>query len=114
MANDVVKNLSTLLIRKDLTLPAFTLGDVTYEIRSKVPATALVALVIASSPIIGMLDYITECIASPEQKVSFRALLPDLDAEGLGILVNEIVAVTTPLEATPKPNASSSSPVITG
>jgi hypothetical protein len=106
---DTARNLSHILIsRKDDDLiPAFTIGETTYLIYPRVPASAIVRLTTSENTIDGMHQYVLDCLAKPEHKESFRALLSEIDVDGLGLVIEEIVSKTTPFDSQ-KPNESSS------
>lgn len=104
MPRDTVKNLSHILIRKDETVPAFTIGETTYNVLTKVPASAIIALTIAASPVAGMRDYILGCIPDEDQKADFISLIGHIDVDGLSAIVEAIVEATTPFDGA-KPSA---------
>lgn len=100
------RNLNHILIsRKDEDLiPVFTIGDVDFLIYPKVPAEAVVRLTTAGNNITGMRDYVLGCLAKQEQRDAFAELMGDIDVEGLGEIIEEIVSRTTPFDAK-KPSA---------
>lgn len=99
---DASRNLSHILIsRKDDDLvPAFTIGETTYLIYPKVPATAIVKLSTSASNVLGMQEYVLTCLAKPEQREEFERLLDHIDVAGLGEIIEEIVSITTPFDET--------------
>jgi hypothetical protein len=99
---DGSRNLSHILIsRKESDLiPAFTIGETDYLIYPKVSADAIVRLTTATTTVVGMRDYITTNLAKPEQREQFIALMEEIDVEGLGQIIEEIVAKTTPFDST--------------
>lgn len=100
-ARDIAKSFDHILIRNKPTIPAFTIDGVTYEIKSRIPVSALVALNAGGSyGVDGLVGYIVECLVSDEQKVLFRGLGSEIDSDGLGELIEEIVAKTTPFDGT--------------
>jgi|GEM_PF-3673673 len=102
---DAARNLSHILIsRRDEDLvPAFTIGETTYLVYPKVPATAIVRLTTGGSNVAGMQDYVMSCLAKPEQRDEFITLMDNIDVEGLGEIIEEIVSITTPFDGK-KPN----------
>lgn len=99
---DSSRNLSHILIsrRDEDLIPAFQIGDTEYLIFPKVSADAIVRLVTAETTVVGMRDYILANLAKPEQKEQFRALMEQIDVEGLGQIIEEIVTKTTPFDST--------------
>lgn len=97
---DASRNLSHILIsRKDEDLlPAFTIGETTFMVYPKVPATAIVKLTTANSNVLGMQEYVLTCLAKPEQREEFERLLDHIDVGGLGEIIEEIVSLTTPFD----------------
>lgn len=106
---DTARNLNHILIsRKDDDLiPAFTIGDITYLIYPRVPARAIIRLTTSENSIEGMQQYVLDCLAKPEHKESFQTLMSEIDVDGLGQVIEEIVSKTTPFDSE-KPNGSSS------
>jgi PleD family two-component response regulator len=101
-----IKNLNHILIsRKDEDLvPAFTLGETDYLVYPRVPAEAIVRLTTSDNQIVGMRDYIAGCLGKEEQRQEFLSLMDQISIEGLGEIVEEIVAKTTPFDGK-KPSA---------
>lgn len=99
---DGSRNLSHILIsrREEDLIPAFTIGETDYLIFPKVPADAVVRLVTAETTVVGMRDYILLNLAKPEQREQFSALMSDIDVDGLGQIIEEIVTKTTPFDST--------------
>lgn len=99
------RNLNHILIsrRDEDLIPVFTIGDTDFLIFPKVPAEAVVRLTTAENQITGMRDYVMACLAKPEQREAFGNILADIDVEGLGEIIEEIVSRTTPFDAK-KPN----------
>ena len=104
MARDVLKNLTHILIRAEDTVQAFQIRDDIYEVSTTVPASAIIALTVAESPVAGMRDYIIECIPDEAQKIAFGKLMKHVDVDGLSAIVEAIVEATTPF-AGAKPSA---------
>jgi hypothetical protein len=102
---DGSRNLSHILIsrRDEDLIPAFTIGDVDYLIFPRVSAESIVKLTTAESTVTGMRDYILANLAKEDQRTTFASLMNDIDVEGLGLIIEEIVARTTPFDST-KPN----------
>lgn len=104
MARNAVKNLDHILISEE-HIDGFTIKDTTYQILAEVPASALVALTLsADGPVVGMQNYILECIATEAQKAQFLKLVRRITVDGLSEIVNEIVEATTPFSEA-KPSA---------
>lgn len=102
---DASRNLDHILIsRNDSDLiPAFTIGKTEFLIYPKVPAQAIVKLTTAENTVTGMTDYVRVCLAKEEHRKEFDELMHNIDIEGLGTIIEEIVAKTTPFDST-KPN----------
>lgn len=102
--DDAVKNLSGILIRAKETVPGWSINGHVYEVKTKVPAPALVALTIEPNVALGMKAYILECLASQEDRDKFsKEIFPNTDVKGLSDIIEEIVTATTPFDSE-KPN----------
>lgn len=99
---DASRNLNHILIsrKEEDYVPAFTLGDTEFLIFPKVPAEAIVRLTTADTPVTGMRDYVVACLAKPEHRTAFLELMSEIDIEGLGLIIEEIVSKTTPFDGT--------------
>lgn len=80
------RNLSSILIGKEAG-PEITIGEHVFKFRAKPPVTALGILVGEENRVEGMTGYITRCLV-PGQDDEFRALLEDIDIEGLSEILN--------------------------
>lgn len=99
---DSSRNLDHILISRtdgDL-IPAFTIGKTEFLIYPKVPAQAIVKLTTAENTVAGMTEYVRTCLAKEEHRKEFDDLMSKIDIEGLGTIIEEIVAKTTPFDST--------------
>jgi hypothetical protein len=99
---DPIKNLSHILISRstDDLVPAFVLDDTEFLVYPRVPAEAIIQLTTAENQVVGMRDYVIGCLGRDEHKEKFAALMSVIDINGLGAIVEEIVAKTTPFDST--------------
>lgn len=75
--------------------PEITLGGKTFVFKPKLPVTAPIKLLQATSHYDGMVSYIKEAMTDDRMHGEFDSLLPDIDPEGLAELMEWLTETTT-------------------
>lgn len=98
--NTVSRTFDHILISGMGVGPVLNIGKHKFQLKPKVPVTAIVKLISNENNVQGMEDYLIDLIVDEKGKKAFEALLPDISGDGLGELIEWVTEVTAnvPLE----------------